>query len=276
MTSASRSRLVVAVEDEPFPRGPSGESCRLKLKDWLELAKQFEESVEIEVVGLGELSNRRPDVVEAFATRHGFLTKATFPARKEHEMLTHFSDYWLKVEKSGVPAIGVVRGVPKKFPVFVRGEQGTFAGGGLIRSAASLNRVTQSGRPIVVRPWVDILLADRRPEVRLELRAHVVDGSVAAVEYLFPPWASQRPTDRELHLGQAWTESHRAETTQYAERVAAQIECRWFVADFAGTADGLRLIELNPGWCSGIAHAEAARAVHLSILNRIFQIRTNL
>ena len=275
MISPSHAQLIIAVEDEPLPRGPSGESSRLKLKDWLELAKQFEKTVHIKIIGLGELGNHRPDIIEAFATRHGFLTKSTFPTQKEHDMLNRFSDYWPKVEKSGIPAIGVIRGVPKKFPVFVRGEQGTFARGGLVRSTASLKRLMQSGRPIIVRPWVEILPADNRTDVRLELRVHVVGGSAVAVEYLFPPWASQRPTEQELHAGQAWTEANRLKVVQYAEQVATEIECRWFVADFAGTAEGLRLIELNPGWCSGIAHADAARSVHLSILERIFKIRNS-
>lgn len=275
MTSTNRHTLIIAVEDEPFPRGPSGESSRLKLKDWLELAKQLERTVQIEVIALGELRNRKPDIVEAFATRGGLLTGVTFPTRKEHEMLSHFSNYWPRVEKSGVPAIGVIKGVPNKFPVFVRGEQGTFAGGGLVRSTAALKRLIQSGRPLVVRPWVDILRAGRRSNVRLELRVHVVVGCAVAVEYLFPPWASQRPTEHELQSGRAWTESHRAEATQYAERVAAHVNCRWFVADFAGTMEGLRLVELNPGWCSGIANADTARAVHRAILDKIFQIQTD-
>lgn len=266
--------LVVAVEDEPFPRGPSGESSRLKLRDWLELAKELESSARIEIIALGELGNRKPDIIEAFATREGLLTNATFPTWKEHELLTHFSNYWPKVEKSGVPVIGVIKGAPRKFPVFVRGEQGTFAGGGLVSTAAALKRLIKSGRPLVVRPWVDILRAGRRSNVRLELRVHVIAGCAVAVEYLFPPWASQRPTEQELQSGRAWTESHHVEAAQYAERVAAQLNCRWFVADFVGTADGLQLVELNSGWCSGIASADAARTVHRAILEKIFHVAT--
>ncbi|HTV43096.1 MAG TPA: ATP-grasp domain-containing protein [Candidatus Sulfotelmatobacter sp.] len=235
----------------------------------------MERIVQVEIIGLGELGYRKPDVIEAFATRDGLLTTATFPTRKEHEMLSHFSNYWSGVEKSEVPAIGVIKGTPHQFPVFVRGEQGTFAGGGLIRTAAAFKRLTQSGRPVVVRPWVDILCAGRRSNVRLELRVHVVAGCAVAVEYLFPPWASQRPTEKELQSGQAWMESRRVEAAQYAERIATVINCRWFVADFAETADGMRLIELNPGWCSGIASADAVRAVHSAILDKIFQIQTD-
>jgi hypothetical protein len=268
-----RDRLVVAVEDEPFPRGPSGESCRLKLKDWLDLSKQFEGDTQLEICPLSELGARMPNVVEAFATRHGMLTGTTFPTRAEHEMVNFFSRYWSEVERSGVPAIGVIKNKPHHFPVFVRGEQGTFAGGGLVSTANSLARLRQSGRPLIVRPWIEILAADHRLDVRLELRVHVVAGRAVAVEYLFPPWAAQRPTERELQSGLSWTESHRVEAARYAERVAAKINCRWFVADFAGTANGLLLIELNPGWCAGIAHSDAARAVHLAILSSIFQIQ---
>jgi hypothetical protein len=269
-----RDSLLVAVEDEPFPRGPSGESCRLKLKDWLDLAKQLETNVSLEICPMSELEGGKPDVIEAFATREGMLTDATFPTQKEHQLVSHFSRYWPAVERAGVPAIGLIKGTPRQFPVFVRGELGTFAGGGLVRTASALKRLEQSGRRLVVRPWVEILAADRRPTVRLELRVHVVAGRAAAVEYLFPPWAAQRPTTRELQIGLDWTESHRAKATQYAEHVAADIKCRWFVADFAGTTDGLQLIELNPGWCAGIAHDDTARAVHLAILGNVFQIRT--
>lgn len=116
MISTNRHNLVVAVEDEPFPRGPSGESSRLKLKDWLERAKLLERTVQIEVIAPGELGNRKPDVVEAFATRDHLLTSATFPTRKEHEKVSRFSNYWPSVEKSEVPAVGVIRGAPHKSP----------------------------------------------------------------------------------------------------------------------------------------------------------------
>jgi len=269
-----RGHLVVAVEDEPFPRGPSGESCRLKLEDWLDLAKQFESEAFLEICPLGELGRRKPNVIEAFATRHDMLTSATFPTRSEHELVNRFSHFWPAVEQSEVPAIGLIKGTPNQFPIFVRGEQGTFAGGGLVRTAVAFNRLRQSGRPLVIRPWVEILAADRRSAVRLELRAHVVAGRTAAVEYLFPPWAAQRPTDRELQAGFDWTESNWDNAAMYAERIATKLACRWFVADFAETTDGLRLIELNPGWCAGIAHQDTVRAVHLAILGNIFQIRT--
>ena len=262
-------RLLVAVEDEPFPRGPSGESCRLKLNDWLDLAKQSEPEVQIEVCPVSELEDRRPDVIEAFATRHGMLTNKTFPTLREHELVNHFSSYWPAVVRSGVPAIGVLGGTPRQFPVFVRGEQGTFAGGGLIRSAGALKRLVESGRPLVVRPWVEILAADRRPSVRLELRAHSVAGRTVAVEYLFPPWAAQRPTGKELRAGLDWAATQQAAATQHTDRIAAEVNCRWLVADFAGTSEGLRLIELNPGWCAGIAHKEAARAVHLAVIEAV-------
>ncbi len=268
--------LVVAVEDEPFPRGPSGESCRLKLEDWLDLARRLELGTRLEICPVGELGSRTPDVVEAFATRHEMLGNATFPTRKEHALVNFFSRYWPAVKRSGVPGIGVINGTPEHFPVFVRGEQGTFAGGGLVRTAAALNRLRESGRPLVVRPWVKILAADARPAVRLELRVHVVAGSAAAVEYLFPSWATQRPTARELDAGQAWTEYQRVTASQYAERIAAELECRWFVADFAGTERGLQLVELNPGWCAGIAHDYVARAVHLTILGTVFKIPTSI
>lgn len=146
MISTNRYNLVVVVEDEPLPRGPSGESSRLKLNDWLELAKQLERTAQIEVIALGELGNRKPDIVEAFATRGGLLTNDTFPTRREHEMLSHFSDYWPRVEKSGVPAIGVIKGTPNNFPVFVRGEQGTFAGGGVCPQRGRIESV-DSVRP---------------------------------------------------------------------------------------------------------------------------------
>jgi hypothetical protein len=264
-----RGHLVVAVEDEPFPRGPSGESCRLKFQDWLDLAKQFASEALLEICSLGELERRKPNVIEAFATRHGMLTGATFPTRTEHELVNRFSHFWPAVAQSEVPAIGVITGTPNQFPIFVRGEQGTFAGGGLVRTAAAFKRLRQSGRPLIIRPWVEILPADRRPAVRLELRAHVVAGRTAAVEYLFPPWATQRPTERELQVGLDWTESNRANAAMYAERIATKLACRWFVADFAETTDGLRLIELNPGWCAGIAHEDTVRAVHLAILGNI-------
>lgn len=266
-------RLIVAVENEPFPRGPSGESCRLKLKDWLELAERVEGRGQLEICPLDELETCRPDVVEAFATRRRILTDATFPTRCEHELVSIFSSYWPAVERSKVPAVGVIKGEPDKFPVFVRGEHGTFAGGGLIRSAAALKRLRGSGRPLVVRPWVEILTADKRTIVRLELRVHVVASRAAAVEYLFPSWAAQRPTSAEIRSGKDWTESRRTEAAQHAERIAAEVKCRWFVADFAETADGLRLIELNPGWCAGMAQDNSARAVHLAILGDIFQMR---
>jgi hypothetical protein len=241
------------------------------LKDWLDLAKQLETEAVLEICPLGEIGSRKPDVIEAFAIRHGKLTDATFPTRKEHELVNRFSDYWPAVEQSEVPAIGVIKGTPNRYPVFVRGEQGTFAGGGLVRTSVALNRLRQSDRSLVIRPWVEIHAADRRPAVKLELRVQVVAGRTAAVEYLFPPWATQRPTEQELYMGQDWTESNREKAAQYAERIAKELTCRWFVADFAETIDGLRLIELNPGWCSGIAHSDTARSVHLAILGNVFQ-----
>jgi len=274
--STSRNQnqvLLIAVENEPFPRGPSGESCRLKLNDWLDLANDLNTHAQLEICPLNELNQRQPDVVEAFFGRHTLLTDATFPSREEHHSVSRFSNYWPAVERSAIPAIGVIKGTPARFPVFVRGEEGTFAGGGCIRTPAALRRLRQTGRPLIVRPYVDIRRADKRDAVRLELRVHVVAGHATAVEYLFPPWAVQRPTDRELAAGRAWTESEASAAASHAERVAANLEhCRWFVADFAATMDGLQLIELNPGWCAGIAHDCAARAVHAAILTGIFGI----
>ncbi len=270
----SKNNLIIAVEDEPFPRGPSGESYRLKLRDWLDLANQLDGNVQLDICPLSELESRKPDIIEAFATREHLLTHSTFPTRKEHDLTSRFSNYWSVVEKSSIPAIGVIKGTPDRFPIFIRGEQGTFAGGGRVRTATALKRLRQSGRPLVVRPWVDIRPADKRPDVRLELRVHVIAGCAVAVEYLFPPWAAQRPTKSELDAGQAWMESKRTLVSRYAERVAAQLTCRWFVADFAETTDGLQMVELNPGWCAGIAHDYVAGAVHRAILTKVFEIQT--
>jgi len=264
--------LLIAVEDEPFPGGPSGESCRLKLKDWLDLANGLETQAQLEICPLSELNQRQPDIVEAFAGRHTLLTDTTFPSHEEHHSVSRFSNYWPVVERSGVPAIGVIKGTPARFPVFVRGEEGTFAGGGCIGTPAALRRLRRTGRPLIVRPHVDIRRADKRDAVRLELRVHVVAGRATAVEYLFPPWAVQRPTDRELAAGRTWTDSEASTAACHAEVIAAKLKCRWFVADFAATMDGLRLIELNPGWCAGIAHDRAARAVHAAILTSGFGI----
>jgi len=272
MPSNTKQHGLIAVEDEPFPRGPSGESCRLKLNDWLKLATLIEGQMRLEVCPLSGINRRQPDIVEAFSTRHAILTRATFPTQKEHDIVNRFSRYWPAVERSKVPSLEVIRGAPGHFPVFVRGEQGTFAGGGCVRTAAALARLRQTDRPLIVRPFVEILAADERQAVRLELRVHVVAGRAAAVEFLFPPWAAQRPTARELKLGQAWTGSQATAASRHAERIAAELECRWFVADFAETKDGLRLIELNPGWCSGIAHDDAARAVHAAILVTLFKV----
>jgi hypothetical protein len=272
MQSNCKQHLLVAVEDEPFPRGPSGESCRLKLNDWLNLAMLVRSHAHLEVCPLGEINFRQPDIVEAFSTRHSMLTETTFPRRSEHELVGRFSRYWAAVEQAGVPAIGVIKGAPGKYPVFVRGEEGTFKGGGCVRSAAALLRLRQLRRPLIVRPFVEILAAEKRQSVRLELRVHVVAGRAVAVEYLFPPWAVQRPTARELELGRAWVVSETSAASKHAERIAAELNCRWFVADFAATKEGLRLIELNPGWCAGIANEESARAVHVAILTAVFGI----
>ena len=272
MESKIKHHVLVAVEDEPFPRGPTGESCRLKLNDWLNLATQLPDDTQLDVCPLSELNFRQPDIIEAFSTRLSLLSDTTFPARREHEVVARFSNYWSSIERAGVPAFGIIKGEPSKFPVFVRGEEGTFQGGGRVTSAAALHRLRQQGRPLIVRPFVEILPADKRSSVRLELRTHVVAGRAAAIEFLFPPWAVQRPTARELELGQAWTLSETSLATEYAERIAAELDCRWFVADFAATNEGLYLIELNPGWCAGIASKEAARAVHCAIMTDIFGI----
>jgi len=273
MKLGAKQNVLIAVEDEPFPRGPTGQSCRLKLDDWLNLAARVESQACLEVCPLSELNRRHPHIVEAFSSRHEILSDTTFPSRTEHDSVGRFSRYWPAVERAGVPAIGVINGEPDKYPVFVRGEEGTFRGGGCVRSAAGLHRLRQSGRALVVRPFVEILAADKRQSVTLELRVHVVAGRAVAVEYLFPPWADQRPTDRELKQGNAWVESERDEAAQRAERIASELPCRWFVADFAGTSNGLMLIELNPGWCAGIAHAEAARAVHAAVLTVGFGVK---
>jgi hypothetical protein len=272
MEPQSKHHLLVAVEDEPYPRGPTGESCRIKLNDWLELAARLTNKIQLDVCSLGEMGSRQPDIVEAFSIRLPLLTKTTFPTRSEHEVVAWFSQYWPVVERVAVPAIGIIKGTPTEFPVFVRGEEGTFKGGGRVASAAALRRLRQLGRPLVVRPLTQISPADKRSSVRLELRAHVVAGKAVAVEFLFPPWAAQRPTERELELGRAWAMLETVGAAKHAERISEELNCRWFVADFAATNEGLKLIELNPGWCAGIASAEAARAIHCAILTTIFGI----
>lgn len=272
MDSKTKDHILVAVEDEPFPRGPTGESCRIKLNDWLDLAKLLADETELEVCPFGEIRFRRPDIVEAFSTRLALLTETTFPARNEHEIVSRFSNYWPAVERAGIPAIGVIKGTPGEFPVFVRGEQGTFEGGGRVPSVAALRKLHERGRSLIVRPFVEIQAADKRPSVRLELRSHVVAGRAVAIEFLFPPWAVQRPTARELEKGKAWAKSQTAIVTQQAEQIAENLNCRWFVADFVETNEGLRLVELNPGWCAGIASKEAAHAVHCAIITTIFGI----
>jgi hypothetical protein len=267
-----KQHLLLALEDEPFPRGPSGESCRLKLNDWLDLATLVSGDVQLEVCPLSEIVSRPPDIIEAFSTRHSLLTDTTFPTRSEHEVVGRFSRYWPAVERAGIPAIGIIKGAPGKYPVFVRGEEGTFEGGGCVRSATALLQLRQLGRPLIVRPFVEILPAGKRRSVRLELRVHVVAGRAVAVEYLFPPWAAQRPTARESELGRAWTITETPAAAKHAERISLELRCRWFVADFAATNEALQLIELNPGWCAGIANAESARAVHSAILTSIFGI----
>lgn len=56
------------------------------------------------------------------------------------------------------------------------------------------------------------------------------------------------------------------------EKIAQQLMCAWFVADFAQTREGLQLVELNPGWCAGVTHAASARAIHLAILSTRFGV----
>lgn len=264
--NAERQTILVAVEEEPYPRGPTGESCRLKLEDWLDLARKWESKVDLEICPLGDLEGRQPDVVEAFSSRESALTDRTFPTLQEHQLVSRFSNYWPAVERAKVPVIPVIQGEPEQFPIFVRGEQGTFAGGGRVENSATLQRLRKTGRKLVIRPFVEMKAAVNRKGVTLELRVHVVNGKAVAAEYLFPPWAALRPTAAELDAGLQWTNEEAPWAREYSEKLAAELQCRWFVADFAWTPEGLRLIELNPGWCSGIAHAEAARAVHEAIV----------
>src|SRR5690242_12274550 len=105
-----RRAILVAVEDEPYPRGPTGESCRLKLRDWLQLAAQRQPQVPLEICPLTELEGRQPDIVEMFSIREAILTAKTFPARREHEVVNRFSSYWPAVERAGVPIIPVIHG----------------------------------------------------------------------------------------------------------------------------------------------------------------------
>jgi hypothetical protein len=263
-------RICVVVQDKPIPRGPVGQSALIKWRDWMEIRNALAPILAIDIVSSSDLGSSRPNVVEAFFTALHTLTPETFPTLEEHHSVSFFSKYWPSIVRSEVPAIPVIENEPKNFPVFVRGELGTFPGGGRVNSRAALARLRNTGRRLIVRPHVNIRNAETRKEVTLELRAHVVCGKVAAVEYLFPHWAVQSPTQGELDSGHLWTESVTPEVLSCVAKIGNELLCRWYVADFAETDEGLRLIELNPGWCSGIAHKETARAVHLSILKNAF------
>jgi hypothetical protein len=124
-------KLLVAVEDEPYSRTPSGKSCVLKLAAWLDLAHALKNVVDLEICPISDLEGRCPAIIEAFSTRSSLLISDTFPTADEHILVERFSGYWPIVKKSGIPTIPVIEGDPKNFPVFVRGDRGTFHGGGI-------------------------------------------------------------------------------------------------------------------------------------------------
>ena len=126
-----------------------------------------------------------------------------------------------------------------------------------------------------MRPYVAIDACVARPSVTKELRVHVICGRAACVEFLFPPWASQRPSSEEIASGCAWTADVSPDVVTWAESLAPFIECRWFTTDFAATRNGPQLVEINPGWCSGVTDACSTRAVHLAILDLGFGVSTD-
>jgi hypothetical protein len=266
-------RITVAVEKEPYPKSPIGISAALKLEDWLALSDELKDSVDINVVPLDEIGADIPDIVEAFANRAELLRPDTVPTITEHEILMDIRKYWSAVEQSRVPAIPIYpEGFkPDSYPVFVRGRNASFTSGGCADSRKKFEAFGKNCK-IVARPFVDIKPCVSRKKVTRELRAHVVRGRCACVEFLFPPWASVKPTHDELQAGWKWTESISKDAAGWSETIAEYLGCGWFSADFCETTNGPALIELNPGWCSGITHKLSARSIHTSILSYVFKI----
>lgn len=199
-------QLLIAVEDEPYPRSPIGRSAAIKLQDWLDLAARLEEVVELDVRSISELGNDKPDIVEAFTTREELLDATTFSSREEHLLVNDLRSYWPQVVESGVPCIPVYdeAQTPKSFPVFVRSGVGSFGSGSRLNSMEELEAQRRT-HSLVVRPFVEIETCGPRKKITKELRSHVVRSRCACVEFLFPRWAATQPTDKEFAGGCQWT-----------------------------------------------------------------------
>lgn len=263
--------MIIAFEDEPFPSNAIGISKSIKLCDWLELNRSLFD-VNLDIRSVSELNGDMPDIVEAFTDKISLLNQSNFPQISEHTVVDDMRTYWGLVEQSGVPAIPVLPSneVPKNYPVFVRGGIGSFSDG-FIESQKKFIELTKDIDSIV-RPYVEISTCSSRASVKKELRVHVVCGQAVCVGFLFPLWASQHPTKKEYELGCMWTNSVSNKVAGWAEAVSQLVDCRWFTADFAETPDGTMLVELNPGWCSGVTDKCAARAIHVAILEKGFGI----
>jgi len=263
--------MIVAFEDEPFPKSPIGHSMSIKLCDWLDLGHLLPD-VDLDVRAIRELGGDSPDIVEAFATREDLLGPHTFPTEDEHHVALDIRSYWHAVEQSGIPAIPVLPAgaIPEEFPVYVRGRTGSFARG-VIRSRNEFQSMC-TDTEVVVRPFVVIKSCGTRSSVTRELRVHVVCQRVVCVEFLFPTWAAQRPSTGEYAAGCAWTSDVTGDVVCWTQSLAPLLPCRWFTADFAETATGVQLVEINPGWCSGTTDPCSARAIHLAVLRRGFDL----
>ncbi len=265
--------MIIAFENEPLPVSPDGKSMALKLGDWLDLA-DLVPAIELDVRPIGELGADKPVLIEAFASHAGLLGAETMPSAAEHQLALDLRAYWPAVIKSGVPAIPVypVGYVPTEYPVYVRGRTGSLSQS-KVNSVEEFKAVANVDG-MVARPWVRIQPCGDRDSVTKELRVHVVCGTVACVEFLFPQWAAQKPTDAELAAGRAWTRTASAEVVAWSETLAKHLNVRWFAADFAQTDAGVKLVEVIPGWCSGITDPCSARAVHAAILESMWEMDT--
>ena len=267
-------RILVAVEDEPYPNSPEGKSQAIKLEDWLALSREFSKTIDIDVRAISELGTDTPDVVEAFTNRHHLLTETTFLRFSEHRLLDDITAYWPAVQSSNVPAIGILDGIPQanQFPIFVRGKSTSLSNGKITSIEELKKQHAFKMEELILRPFANIEPCLKRASVRKELRVHVVFGEAVATEFLFPMWAAQKPTLEENSLGQQWAKSISERVQVWSKRIADKLHCRWFTADFAQTSEGPKLIELNPGWCSGVTTPETARAIHLRILHSIVAV----
>jgi hypothetical protein len=191
-------------------------------------------------------------------------------------LLNDLRRYWPFVLAASVPVIPVYEEgyVPSSFPVFVRGRASSFGAKSKIDSAAEFweFEAARKSSGLVVRPFMEIERCGRRSKVTKELRAHIVCGRCKCVEFLFPRWAAVKPSEEEFAEGCRWTSSLAAQAANWSEAIAQRLLCSWFVADFAQTVEGPRLIELNPGWCAGVTDPASSRSLHLGILAGRFRV----